>query len=413
MAFPIVVSSMFWFWFRQGVTGLMVVLDAAFWMVAMRLTKRKLWRVLVSVFMAWQMAALLSVIGRLDWLRHATKPVLVATILWHFFGLTFWLVIVVPVGIGRTWAWMVRVMGRVTGVRRNRPVATSVAGVNSLTRREFIGACAALAPPLFTVGVSGVALAQLNNFRVRRFTLSILALPRELNGITIAHVSDIHVGGLTAGRVLREMVNTTNALRADLVLMTGDLINYELADLSEGISLVKAMEGRYGQWMIEGNHDLLDNGPEFERRVKASGVPFLLDESTVANVRGYPVQFFGLRWMGGPIEERDHVMGLQVRKLMKQRQPDAFPVFLAHHPHAFDAAVGANLPLTLAGHTHGGYLMLDSQHGFGPALFRYWSGLYARGGCQMIVSNGVGNWFPIRINAPAEIVHITLRRAET
>ena len=100
-------------------------------------------------------------------------------------------------------------------------------------------------------------------------------------------------------RVLRDMVNTTNALRADLVLLTGDLIDYELSDLSEGIALVKAMEGRYGLWMIEGNHDLADDGGEFERRVKASGVPFLLDESAVANIRGQPVQFFGLRWMAG------------------------------------------------------------------------------------------------------------------
>jgi predicted MPP superfamily phosphohydrolase len=286
------------------------------------------------------------------------------------------------------------------------------ASANSQTRREFIGACAALAPPLFTVGLTGVALAQLSNFRVRRFTLSIPALPRVLDGITIAHVTDIHAGGLTCSRALREMVNTTNALRADLVLLTGDLIDHELADLSEGIALVKAMEGRYGLWMVEGNHDLLDDGGEFERRVKAAGVPLLLDESAVTNVRGHPVQFFGLRWMdGGDTRQRDRVTALQVRGLMKHRQPDAFPILLAHHPHAFDAAGKADLPLTLSGHTHGGYLMLDSQHGVGSAMFRYWSGLYTRGSGQMIVSNGVGNWFPIRINAPAEIVRVTLRCA--
>jgi predicted MPP superfamily phosphohydrolase len=171
------------------------------------------------------------------------------------------------------------------------------------------------------------------------------------------------------------------------------------------------MEGRYGQWMVEGNHDLFDDAGEFERRVRAAGVPLLLDETAVADVRGYPVQLFGLRWTSGDVRQRDRVTAMQVRNLMKQRQPDAFPILLAHHPHAFDAAVEADLPLTLSGHTHGGYLMLDSQHGFGPALFRYWSGLYTRGRSQMIVSNGVGNWFPIRINAPAEIVHITLRSA--
>jgi len=168
--------------------------------------------------------------------------------------------------------------------------------------------------------------------------------------------------------------------------------------------------------MIEGNHDLFDDGAEFEWRVKAAGVPLLLDESAVANVRGYPLQFFGLRWLQSEKVrglQSDRVTALQVRALMKQRQPDAFPILLAHHPHAFDAAVEADLPLTLAGHTHGGQWTLDSHRGVGSVLFRYWSGLYTRGRSQMIVSNGVGNVFPIRINAPAEIVHITLRSAET
>ncbi len=138
----------------------------------------------------------------------------------------------------------------------------------------------------------------------------------------------------------------------------------------------------------------------------------MFDESAVANVRGYPVQLLGLSWIGtgtGNNRQRDQTTALQMHQLMKQRETDAFPILLAHHPHAFDAAVKANLPLTLAGHTHGGYAMLDSQHGLGPALFRYWSGLYTQGRSQMIVSNGVGNMFPIRINAPAELVHITLR----
>ena len=401
---------MFWFWFWLVIHLLMLVFDVAWWAIAMRLTKRRLWRVLVTIFIAAQLAAHVLATAGIDWPADVPKAVLVEAMVWHYFALASGLTVLLPLGIVRAGAWVVRVVARVTGVRRNRPVAASASG-KSLTRREFIGNCAALAPPLFSLGLTGVAMAQLSQLRVRRFTLSIPALPRVLDGITIAHVSDIHVGRVTSGRVLREMVNTTNARRADLVLLTGDLITRELADLPEAIALVKAMEGRYGQWMVEGNHDLHDDGGEFERRVRAAGVPLLLDESAVADVRGYPVQFFGLRWMGGNYQERDRVTALQVRRLMKQRRPEAFPILLAHHPHAFDAAVEADLPLTLTGHTHGGYLMLDSEHGLGPALFRYWSGLYARGRSQMIVSNGVGNWFPIRINAPAEIVHITLRSA--
>jgi predicted MPP superfamily phosphohydrolase len=397
---------LFWFWWT--ITALMLVVDVVWWVVAMHLTKRRLWRVLVSVFMAVQLTAHLLFASRLVSASHTPKPVIVPLAIWHYFGV----LVLLPLGILFACAWTIRAVARGSGLRRNRPVAAP-ASAKSQSRREFIGTCAALAPPLFTIGLSGLAQAQLNHFRVRRFTLSLPTLPRALDGITIAHVTDMHVGGLTSSRVLREMVNTTNALRADLVLVTGDLINYELADLSEGIALVKAMEGRYGLWMVEGNHDLLDDGTEFEHRVKTSGVPLLLNESAVADVRGYPVQFFGLGWMAGDARQCDRAHAFWVRELMKQRQPDAFPVLLAHHPHAFDAAVKADLPLTLSGHTHGGYLMLDSRHGVGPALFRYWSGLYSRGRSQMIVSNGVGNWFPIRINASAEIVHLTLRCAGT
>jgi predicted MPP superfamily phosphohydrolase len=400
----------FWFWFWFVIRLLMIVSDVAWWVVAMRLTNRRLWRVLVSVFMGGQLAAHLSAMAGVEWPSHAPKAVLVSVVIWHYGALGLAFAVLLPLGIVRAWAWIIRRIARVREVRRNRPAAAA-ASANSPTRREFIGAVAALAPPLFTVGLTGVALAQLDHLRLRRFTLSIPTLPRALDGVTIAHVTDMHVGGVTSARVLRQMVNTTNALRADLVLLTGDLINYELADLSEGIALVKAMVGRYGLWTIEGNHDLAVDGGEFERRVKAAGVPLLSDESAVANVRGYPVQLFGLRWMDGGAEQRDRVAALQVRKVLKQRQPDAFPILLTHHPHAFDAAVKAALPLTLAGHTHGGQWMFDRQHGLGPALFRYWSGLYTRGHSQMIISNGVGNWLPLRINAPAEIVHLTLRCA--
>jgi len=405
-------GAMFWFWFYVMILPLMIVLDVVWWVVAMRLTKGSRWRLLVCLFMGGQTAALVSIIVgswyHVDLIGHAPKVILVAVVLWHLFGIAVFL----PPGMVWLSAWAVRRFERALGLLPKRPTPAPADG-SALTRRQFMGAAAALTPPLFTCTLTGVALAQLSSFRVRRLTLSMPTLPRALDGMTIAHVTDVHVGRMTSGRVLRDMVSATNALRADLVLLTGDLIDYKLADLSEGLALVKAMEARYGLWMIEGNHDLLENGAEFERRVRASGVPFLLNESAVANVRGWPVQLFGLRWVGGySARQFQRVTASWLRQLVKQRQPDAFPILLAHHPHAFDAAVESGLPLTLSGHTHGGQLMLDSRHGGGPFFFRYWSGLYTRGPGQLIVSNGVGNWFPLRINAPAEIVHLTLRCAD-
>lgn len=388
----------------------MLALDAAWWVIAMRLTKKPVWRVLISIFMAVQMAAIANeLIGRLgppgvSLDGHVPKTMLAIIVIWHYFALPALMF------VGFFWVCLRLVRRRRTRKTIGQDLSnTAPVREESVSRREFLGACATLVPPLLTFSVAGVARNQLSHFRVRRFTLSLPQLPRQLDGLTIAHVTDVHVGEWTHGKILRDMVNTTNSLRADLVLVTGDLINYELTDLSGAIDLIKAMSGRYGLYMVEGNHDLMQNGVEFERRVKASGLQLLLDESKISDVRGHPVQFFGMRWMDGIGKHRDRLTALQMRELMKQRQPDAFPVFLAHHPHAFDAAIAADLPLTLTGHTHGGELMLDNQIGVGPALFRYWSGLYKRKNSQLIVSNGVGNMFPIRINAPAEIVHITLR----
>src|SRR4029077_6334072 len=130
-------------------------------------------------------------------------------------------------------------------------------------------------------------------FRIRRFVLPIAGLPSDLHGLTIAQVSDMHVGRFTSGRGFGEMVRVVNEFRADLILLTGDLINDALADLDHGLELVRSMEGRSGIYLIEGNHDLIENGAEFESRVKQSDVPFLLDESAIVTIRGAPVQLLG------------------------------------------------------------------------------------------------------------------------
>jgi hypothetical protein len=137
-----------------------------------------------------------------------------------------------------------------------------------------------------------------------------------------------------------------------------------------------------------------------------SGLPFLLESQQAVRFRGESVQFLGIRWA-----HADAQLASSVARVKPQIEPGAFPILLAHHPHAFDAAAAAGFPLTLSGHTHGGQIMLNERVGFGPAMYRYWSGLYRKGPHALIVSNGAGNWFPLRIKAPADIVHLTLHRA--
>jgi len=284
-----------------------------------------------------------------------------------------------------------------------RPVVPTTTEGASLTRREFLGAAAAFTPPLLTLGAAAIGETQLDGFRIRRLDVPIAGLPPALDGLTIAHLSDFHVGRFTRGRLLGRIVEETNRLGADVIALTGDFINRSLRDLPAALDIVRALRARHIIAACEGNHDLIESARTFRRESERGGLPLLLGDMAATTIRGQRLQVLGIPWT----REGDG-MRRAIGALLARRDPGAWPLLLAHHPHAWDSAEG--IPLTLSGHTHGGQLMLNSRLGAGPMIYRYWSGLYTRPGGALVVSNGVGNWFPIRIQAPAEIVHVTLRR---
>lgn len=392
------------------IVGLMICFDLLLLALLMRLARGSRWRWVSLAFFGAQMSGLLCLLGDrvFDTGWYLPAPALSAVFIWNFLGL----IIFTPVGIlAVVWLalrWIRRQF--VPPVAFAAPPVESPVDAPGLTRRELLVGAATLTPPLFTLSLSAAGMSQMDDLRVRRFEIPLEDLPRDLDGITIAHLTDMHVGQFTTGRVLDKLVELTNGLRADLILQTGDLINDSLEVLPEAIAMLQRLDPRSGLWMVEGNHDLIEDGNEFHRQIRASGIGLLQSQTTTVQLRGHPVQIIGLPWVRRMRQGYDNALSAQADGLLQQREGDAFPILLSHHPHAFDAAAKASIPLTLAGHTHGGQFMLNERLGGGPALFRYWSGLYERARSRMVVSNGVGNWFPLRINAPAEIVHITLRR---
>jgi predicted MPP superfamily phosphohydrolase len=278
----------------------------------------------------------------------------------------------------------------------------------SISRREMIGRTAVALPVIATFGLTAVSIPQKTRFRIRHLAVPVPDLPAALDGIRIAHLSDTHVGKFTRGRVLDQLAEETNRLQADLVLLTGDLIDNSLNDLPDALDMIGRMNPGSGLFTVEGNHDLFEGAEAFASGVRECGIALLRDQSSIIRVRGRPVQIMGTSWH----RRGDSIAGL-VDRVADQRDPDAFPILLAHHPHAFDRAAERGIPLTLAGHTHGGQIMLTPEIGPGPLMFKYWTGLYQKnaGRQSLVVSNGAGNWFPLRTAAPAEIVHITLHKA--
>lgn len=341
-------------------------------------------------------------------LRDFMPRALVAAIyLWHLIVLPGWFVITPLAGLARF----------LRGRTKTEKASPKHSGPGpDMDRRRFLRTLAATAPPAALFGLTGVSLPQLNRFRVRHFEIPLAELPPALDGLTLAHLSDTHAGVFTAGPNLQEIARVTNELDADLVMMTGDLINDDLADLPKAIDMIQSLKSRYGVFLCEGNHDLIPGPTAFGRKCKAAGLNLLINEQHSLTIRQTPVQILGLRWgSGDPTRSRgedyaEEAIHHSMSQLLQLRDRTAFPLLLAHHPHAFDSAAEAGLPLTLAGHTHGGQLMVNENLGFGPALYRYWSGLYRINESVAAISNGAGNWFPLRTAAPAEILHLTLRR---
>jgi uncharacterized protein len=323
-----------------------------------------------------------------------------------------WHLLILPVllvggimGVTADWLW------HCFQRRDARPRATVDHG-----RRHFLQSLVYLPPSVAGVA-AGIGLQQLHDFRVRRIEVPLRNLPPELEGFTIAHISDVHVGRFTQGKTLQKIVEVTNALKSDLVVLTGDIVNDSLQVLPAAVEMMQKLEARYGVYLCEGNHDLIEDGEAFRQRVKAAGCRLLVNEGETLQIKGQPLRVIGTRWTGGmqgePRTGHDEASYFRLvkKEISEVMEEGAFPIVLTHHPHAWLAAREAGARLTLAGHTHGGQLMLNSQRGFGPLMFRYWSGLYNHDGRALVVSNGVGNWFPLRINAPAEILHLVLRSA--
>lgn len=324
-------------------------------------------------------------------------PLYALVLLWGIIFLPF---VALPSMLG----WSLWSLGR--RIFQRKPVVKVEIEGRKWTRRELLGTMAVGMPVLATFGTAAFNLPRMTRFRIREMTVSIKDLPEALDGMRIAHVTDTHVGKFTRGKVLDDISAATNRLEADLVLFTGDLIDNSIRDLPSAVKMLKNIDPRSGIFVIEGNHDLFDSPRSFQKGVRDSGLILLRNQAATVLVRGVPVQLLGTVWNHGE-EEIIH----DVDTVAELRDPAAFQILMAHHPHAFDRAAEHGFPLTLSGHTHGGQIMLTPEFGAGSVMFRYWSGLYQKSGRSLVVSNGVGNWFPLRMNAPAEIIHLTLKKA--
>jgi predicted MPP superfamily phosphohydrolase len=286
-------------------------------------------------------------------------------------------------------------------IRRCQPMSA-----DGMSRRKFLYLLGYGAVPATAIGMGVHGALTREDLRVREFLIPIANLPPELEGFTIAHVSDLHSGLFVGPARLKIISDAANDLKADLVAIPGDIINREMSEFPPALAAIQRIESRYGTYLCEGNHDVIPGPCAVVAECERNRLAMLFNSCRALPVRGRRLLLGGLSW--GRIFQMDIRPGM-VGDLFPPRQRGDVRILLAHHPDLFDIAQEADL--VLSGHTHGGQIMFGDI-GLGRLRFKYWSGRYQRGATTMIVSNGCGDWFPCRIGAPAEIGLLRLTKAQ-
>lgn len=275
------------------------------------------------------------------------------------------------------------------------------------TRRGFFGQLANLG----VVGTAG-SVGVLGFFEVQRTPsvveceVPIAGLPPELHGFRIVQLTDIHVGPTIRAEYLERCVEVVNGLGADVVAVTGDLIDGFVGDLGPEIAALGRLQATSGAYFVTGNHEYYWDGPAWCAEVERLGLRVLNNRHEVIERGAARLLLAGVTDIsaGGMVPE--HASDPAAAR--RGAPPCHVSVLLAHQPRSVYAAADAGYDLQISGHTHGGqyFPMNVLVHLAQP----YVAGLARHGERMWIyVSRGTGYWGPpMRVGAPAEITLLRL-----
>ncbi|MCP3137749.1 metallophosphoesterase [Pyxidicoccus xibeiensis] len=273
-------------------------------------------------------------------------------------------------------------------------------------RRRFLGQ--ALAGGAF---VAGGGLAAYGSWRafspplVTELAVKIPKLPKALDGLSIVQLTDIHVGHFIQQRYMDALVQQTNALRPDLVAITGDLVDGDVHSLGGFVSSLGRLKSRFGSYFVTGNHDYYSGDDEWTAFLQSLGIQVLRNRHVSIGDAGGSFDLVGVDdWSGG---RRRNKKGYDLNLALQGRDPDRASVLLAHQPANFKVAAERGVDLQVSGHTHGGQLAPMTL--FIGLAWEHSAGLYRHADSHIYVSRGCGFWGPpMRVGSPPEIVKLVL-----
>ena len=242
--------------------------------------------------------------------------------------------------------------------------------------------------------------------RLRTLEVPLSRLPRELDGLRVAHLSDFHLGLPSRGsRAVERAVDWVGERKPDLVVVTGDLVSRPRGEAA----LRELMHELGSAFVVLGNHDVEHSRDPFSRAAgltELAPARLLVDEGATVDVRGRRVQVVG-------VDPRAYRRGTSKPWQLVDEAAD-LRILLCHFPYVLDFLPVGMFDLVLAGHMHDGQISLPlglkRRYRFAHPNTRYPSGLYVRPAATMHVSPGLGTTFvPFRFFARPEATELVLQ----
>ena len=276
-------------------------------------------------------------------------------------------------------------------------------GPDDPERRQALARIFGGAAALVGIGASGVGLASaLSPVAVSRVRVAIDRLSRAQAGYRIVQISDVHVGPTIGRDFIEAIVARINALKPDLVAITGDLVDGSVEELAEHVAPLARLQAKDGVFFVTGNHEYYSGADSWIAHLGTLGIRVLRNERLrIGGDDGFD--------LAGIDDASSHGNGHgpDLAKALRGRDAARACVLLAHQPRGIELADSLGVDLQLSGHTHGGQMI---PWNFLVRLQQpFVAGLHKLARAQIYVSRGTGYWGPpMRVGAPAEITEIEL-----
>ena len=236
--------------------------------------------------------------------------------------------------------------------------------------------------------------------------MPIEGLPEGLDGLTLVHLSDLHLGPHISMDLIQRAIQRTNKLCPDLILLTGDYVSDSPQYIAPLCQALSSLSARIGVFACLGNHDHWEDADKTRKGLDAAGIELLENEHRVLHIGEALLVIAGVEdlWEGDPDVE-----------LAFENAPDPAPrILLSHNPDAIERLGKERVDLMLCGHTHGGQVRLPAV---GAPILAIKSGQRLAAGLSktdtgttVYVNQGLGVIFPpVRFLCRPEIAHIRLR----